>query len=115
MVASPRPSSAAKPENPFMTHLPMFAASVGVVTAGGALWVQSRRHIDRRLFAGLVAAAVTLSLCSLLVWATTSIGRMVSLPLTWAFVSVLIVLFALRLYRELRVLPRNEPRQRLSE
>jgi hypothetical protein len=115
MVASPRPSSAAKPENPFMTHLPILAASVGVVTAGGVLWVQGRRRIDRRLFAGLVAAAVTLSLCSLLGWATASIGRMVPLPLTWAFVGALVVPFALRLYRELRVLPRNEPRQRLSE
>ena len=114
-MAHPRSFPAKKLENPIMIHLPILAASVGVVTAGGALWVQGRRRIDRRLFAGLVAAAVTLSLCSLLVWVTTSIGRMVSLPLTWAFVGVLIVLFALRLYRELRALPRNEPRQRLSE
>ena len=98
-----------------MMHLPMLAASVGVVTASGALWLQGRRRIDRRLFAGLVAAAVTLSLCSLIAWAAISIGHIAPLPLIWAFFGGLAVLFALRLYRELRMPLRGDPRQRLSE
>lgn len=98
-----------------MTHLPMFAAGFGVVTAGGALWLQGSHRMDRRLFAGLVAAAVTFSLCSFIAWAATSIGRIGSLPVIWALVAALAVIFALRLYRELRMPQRRDRRKRLSE
>jgi hypothetical protein len=81
------------------------AGSVGVVAATAALWLESRHRIGRRCFAGLVALAVTSTLFSFLAWAATAIARTTLLPLTWAFVIALAVLFAVRLYRELQVLP----------
>jgi hypothetical protein len=81
------------------------AGGVGVVAAAAALWLESSRRIGRRCFAGLVALAVALSVFSFLAWAATGIARIASLPLTWAFVIALAVLIAVRLYRELQVLP----------
>jgi hypothetical protein len=88
----------------------MVAGGAGLVTAAAALWLQARRRVDRRLFAGLVATAVTLSLFSVVTWAATVIARVAPLALTWAFVGALALLFALRLYRELRLPPPSEPR-----
>jgi len=88
----------------------MLAGSVGLVTATDALWLQGRRRVHRRFFAGLVATAVTLSLFSVVAWAATVIARVAPLALTWAFVGTLALLFALRLYRELRLPPPSEPR-----
>jgi hypothetical protein len=85
------------------------AGIVGVVAAAAALWLEGRRRISRRCFAGLVALAVTSSVFSFLAWAATGIARITASPLTWAVVIALAVLFALRLYRELQVLP-GEPR-----
>jgi len=93
-----------------VSNLLICAGGVGVVTATAALWLQGRRRVDRRFFAGLVAAAVTLSLFSVVAWAATMIARVAPLPLTWVFVGTLALLFALRLYRELRLPPPSEPR-----
>jgi hypothetical protein len=91
-------------------NLLMVAGGAGLVTATAALWLQARRRVDRRFFAGLVATAVTLSLFSVVTWAATVIARVAPLALTWAFVGALALLFALRLYRELRLPPPSEPR-----
>jgi len=88
----------------------MLAGGVGLVTATAALWLQRRRRVDRRFFAGLVATAVTLSVFSVVAWAATVIARVAPLALTWALVGTLALLFALRLYRELQLPPPGEPR-----
>ena len=93
-----------------MANLLMLAGSVGLVTATDALWLQGRRRVHRRFVAGLVATAVTLSLFSVVAWAATVIARVAPLALTWAFVGTLALLFALRLYRELRLPPPSKPR-----
>jgi hypothetical protein len=91
-------------------NLLMVAGGAGLVTATAALWLQARRRVDHRFFAGLVATAVTLSLFSVVTWAATVIARVAPLALTWAFVGALALLFALRLYRELRLPPPSKPR-----
>ena len=88
-----------------MPELLIAAGGVGVVAAAAALWLESSRRIGRRCFAGLVALAVALSVFSFLAWAATGITRIATLPLTWAFVIAFAVLIAVRLYRELQVLP----------
>jgi hypothetical protein len=88
-----------------MPELLIAAGGVGVVAAAAALWLESSRRIGRRCFAGLVALAVALSVFSLLAWAATAINRIAPLPVTWGFVIALAVLIAVRLYRELQVLP----------
>jgi cobalamin biosynthesis protein CobD/CbiB len=91
-------------------NLLMLSGGVGLVTATAALWLQRRRRVDRRFFAGLVATAVTLSLFSVVAWAATVVARVAPLLLTWVFVGTLALLFALRLYRELRPPPSSQPR-----
>jgi hypothetical protein len=81
------------------------AGGVGVVAAAAALWLESTHRIGRRCFAGLVGLAVAFSVFSLLAWAATGITRIAAVPLTWAFIIALAVFIALRLYRELQVLP----------
>jgi hypothetical protein len=76
-----------------------------VVAAAAALWLESARRIDRRCFAGLIGLAVALSVFSCLAWAATAITRIAPLPLTWAFAIAVAVLIAVRLYRELQILP----------
>ena len=83
----------------------MIAGGAAFATAAAALWLQTSSRIDRRLFAGLVATAVTLSLFSLLAWAATLIDGVAPLALTLTFVGILALLFARRLYRELRLPP----------
>jgi hypothetical protein len=82
---------------------------VGLVAAGAALWLESRRRIGRRCFAGLLALAVGASAFSVLAWAATAIARIAAVPLTWGFAVAIAVLLAARLYRELQVLP-GDPR-----
>ena len=77
--------------------------AVGVVAATAALWLERRRRIDRRCFAGLLALAIASSAFSVLGSVASAIVRTVPLPVTWAFVIALAVLFAVRLYRELQV------------
>ena len=88
-----------------MLELLIAAGVVGVVAAAAALWLEGRRRIGRRSFAGLLALAVALSAFSVLAWAATAIARIVPLSLTLAFVIALALLLAVRLYRELRVFP----------
>jgi hypothetical protein len=80
------------------------AGGIGLVAATAALWLESRGRIGRRSFAGLLALAIGSSIFSLLAWAATAM-RIAPLPLTWAFAVVVALLFALRLYRELQLLP----------
>jgi hypothetical protein len=49
-------------------------------------------------------------LFSLIAWAAVAIATIAPLMLTWAFVATLALLFALRLYRELRALPAMDSR-----
>jgi hypothetical protein len=88
----------------------MLAGGAGLVTATVALWLQRRRRVDPRFFAALVATAVTLSLFSVVAWAATVIARVAPLALAWVFVGTLALLFALRLYRELRLPPPGKSR-----
>jgi hypothetical protein len=86
-------------------NLLVLASGVGLVAATAALWVQGWRRSDHRLFAGLTSIAVTLSLFSVVAWATTAIAP---LPLIWVVLGALALLFALRLYRELHEPPPGE-------
>jgi hypothetical protein len=81
------------------------AGGVGLVAASAALWLESRGRIGRCCFAGLLALAIGSSVFSLLDWAATAMARIASLPLSWSIAVALAVLIALRLYRELQVLP----------
>jgi hypothetical protein len=91
-------------------ELLMLAGAAGLAAAIAALWLQGGRRGGRRWFAGLITMAVTLSLFSVIAWAATVIARIAPLPLTWVFVGTLALLFAQRLYRELRPPPSSEPR-----
>jgi hypothetical protein len=88
-----------------MLTLLMVAGGMSVVSATTALWMQGRRMLHHRVFALLVSFTVTLILFSLIAWAAALIVTIASLPLTWVLVGTLALLFALRLYRELRSLP----------
>jgi hypothetical protein len=85
-----------------MLTLLMVAGAAGLVSATAALWVHGRRMIDQRIFAGLVALTVTVILFSVIAWAAAAVAP---LSLTWLLVGALALVFALRLYRELRALP----------
>ncbi len=88
-----------------MPELLIAAGGVGVVAAAAALWLESTRRIGRPGFAGLLALAVAWSVFFVLAWAATAIARIAPLPLTWAFAVAPAVVFAVRLHRELQVLP----------
>jgi hypothetical protein len=83
----------------------MLTSGVGLVAATAALWVQGWRRADHRFFAGLISIAVTLSSFSVVAWAAAAIAP---LPLTWALVGTLALLFGLRLYRQLLEPPPGE-------
>ena len=87
-----------------MIGLLILAGAVGLVAATAALWAQGRAMIHQRIFAGLISLAVTVILFSLIAWAAT-VMTVAPLLLTWGFVGALALMFALRLYRELRTLP----------
>jgi len=93
-----------------MPVLLIFTAFLGTVTAAAALWLERRRPIGRRCFAGLVSVAVTLSVFSVVASAATAIARTTAHYLIWAFVGTLALLFALRLYRELASPPPPQSR-----
>jgi hypothetical protein len=93
-----------------MPSVILLAGGIGLIFATGTLWLQKRQRVDRRFFAALVAIAVTLSLFSLVAWVATTVARVAPLLLAWGFVGTLALMFALRVYRELRVPPPNEPR-----
>lgn len=81
------------------------AGGVGLVAATAALWLESRRRIGRRCFAGLIALAVASSVFCALAWAATVIAHIAPLPFAWAFALAIALLLAVRLYRELQVFP----------
>jgi hypothetical protein len=88
-----------------MLTLLMLAGGVGIAGATVALWMHGRRMVHQRVFAALVSLAVTVILFSVVAWAAVAIRADAWVPLTWVFVSTLALLFALRLYRELRAPP----------
>lgn len=49
-----------------MPELLIAAGDVGLVAAAGALWLESRRRIGRRCFAGLLALAIGSNVFSVL-------------------------------------------------
>ena len=87
-----------------MIGLLILAGAVGLVAATAALWAQGRAMIHQRIFAGLISLAVTVILFSLIAWAAAVMTK-APLLLTWGFVGALALMFALRLYHELRTLP----------
>ena len=93
-----------------MLTLLMVAGAMSILSATTALWIHGRRMLHQRIFALLVSFAVTLILFSLVAWAAAAVVAIAPLQLTWVFVATLAVLFALRLYRELRTLPEMDPR-----
>jgi hypothetical protein len=88
-----------------MLTLLMLAGGMGIASATAALWMQGRQMVHQRIFAALVSIAVTVILFSVIAWAAAAIRVVASVPLTWVLVCTLALLFALRLYRELRALP----------
>ena len=92
-----------------MSIVILLSGGIGLIFATGTLWLQRRGQIDRPFFARLIAIAVTLSLFSLVGWVATTVARVAPLFLAWSFACTLAVIFASRVYRELRVPPPNEP------
>ena len=92
-----------------MLTLLMVAGVMGVVSATTALWMHGRRMLHQRVFALLVSFAVTVILFSLIAWAAAVVVAIAPLSLTWVFVGTLALVFALRLYRELRDLSAVDP------
>jgi hypothetical protein len=83
----------------------MLAGLIGLIAATAALWAQGRAMIHHRIFAGLISLAVTVILFSLIAWAAAAVVTFAPLLITWVFVGAFALIFALRLYRELRTLP----------
>jgi len=75
---------------------------LGVAAASAALWLHGKSRVELRLFAALVTAAASLSLFAVVAWLAMVIASSAPWPLTWGLAAVLALLFALRLYRELR-------------
>jgi len=50
----------------------------------------------------LVSITVTVSLFSMIAWAAVAVAAAAPICVTWTFVGTLALLFAVRLYRELR-------------
>jgi hypothetical protein len=92
-----------------MITLLMVAGGMGIVSATTALWMQGRRMLDQRIFALLVSFTITLILFSLVAWAAVAIATIAPLLLTWVLFGALALLFAFRLYREVRALPAMDP------
>jgi hypothetical protein len=88
-----------------MLTLLMLAGGMGMASATAALWMQGRRMVHQRVFAALISAAVTVTLFSLVAWAVAALMASAPIFVTWVLVGTLALLFALRLYRELRTLP----------
>ena len=86
----------------------MVAGGMGIVSATTTLWMQGRQMLHHRAFALLVSFTITLILFSLIAWAAASIAAVAPLLLTWVLVASLALLFAVRLYRELRALPATD-------
>jgi cobalamin biosynthesis protein CobD/CbiB len=83
----------------------MLAGVISLISATAVLWTQGRAMIHQRIFAGLISLAVTVILFSLVAWATAAVMTVAPLLPTWVLVGTFALLFARRLYRELRALP----------
>ena len=92
-----------------MLTLLLVAAAMGLVSATTALWMHGRRMLHQRIFALLVSFAITVILFSLMAWAAVTIVAIAPLSPVWVLVGALALLFAFRLYRELRALPEMDP------
>jgi len=92
-----------------VSKLLILVAGAGLVAATAALWVQKRRWIDRRVFAGLVSSSVASSLFSIIAWAATEIAGLAPRIPTDVCIGMLALLFGLRLYRELQLPPSIKP------
>jgi hypothetical protein len=88
-----------------MLTLLMMAGGMGIASATAALWMQGRRMVHQRVFAALVSTTVTVVLFSVIAWAAATLMASAPVPVLWLLVGALALLFALRLYRELRTLP----------
>ena len=88
-----------------MLTLLMLAGGMGIASATAALWMQGRRMVHQRVFAGLVSITVTVVLFSVIAWAAAAVMTSKLIPAIWLLVGTLALMFALRLYRELRTLP----------
>ena len=86
----------------------ILAGVIGLIAATAALWARGRAMIHQRIFAGLISLAVTVILFSLIAWAATAVVTIAPLLLTWVLVGAFALVFALRLYHELRTLPEVE-------
>ena len=86
----------------------MVAGGMGIVSATTTLWMQGRQMLHHRAFALLVSFTITLILFSLIAWAAAAIVAVAPLLLTWVLIASLALLFAVRLYRELRALPATD-------
>jgi len=84
-----------------MLNVLLFAGVIGFVAATAALWAGGRVMVDQRVFAGLVSLAITVILFSLIGW-LAAVFAIAPRHLTWVLVSAFAVLFAMRLYKELR-------------
>lgn len=91
-----------------MLTLLMVAGGMGIVSATTTLWMQGRQMLHHRAFALLVSFTITLILFSLIAWAAAAIAAISPLLSTWVLVAALALLFAVRLYRELRALPATD-------
>jgi len=91
-----------------MLTLLMVAGGMGIVSATTTLWMQGRQMLHHRAFALLVSFTITLILFSLIAWAAAAIAAVAPLLLTWVLIASLALLFAVRLYRELRALPATD-------
>jgi hypothetical protein len=83
-------------------------SAMGIASATTALWMESRPKLRQRLFAPLVSFSVTVSLFSMIAWIAGTLVTLVPLWLIRFRVGALALLFAFRLYRELRALPATD-------
>jgi hypothetical protein len=88
-----------------MLTLLMLAGGMGIASASAALWMQGGRMVHQRVFAGLVSITVTVVLFSVIACAAAAVMASTLIPAIWLLVGTLALMFALRLYRELRTLP----------
>jgi hypothetical protein len=88
-----------------MLALLMLAGGMGIASASAALWMQGRRMVDQRVFAALVSITVTVVLFSVIAWVAAAFMAGASIPAIWLLVGALALMFALRLYSELRTPP----------
>jgi hypothetical protein len=109
VASGARVSAAAGRRSHTVSKLLILLAGAGLVAATAALWVQKRRWIDQRVFAGLVSTSVASSLFSIIAWAATEIAGLAPRIPTDVCVGTLALLFGLRLYRELQLPPSIKP------